>query len=327
MPTDLWFEGVTPEGYTAWADLSNLTLSLSPVVLDLKTGRKFVQVMEGDEPARNVIVSVGDAAIARADDVLTSSDGRVRVTPISVGVTSMTAGPSATHRAVTTTVTVVDTRGQSALTISPPSPITLDLMTGGITLHALYGGRPIRGVTAVVEDDGIVSAIDLESDYMGHIRIEPNAVGATQITLTMNEGDEYPLCMNGRPLTANGEILTMTGENETVTITVNVISTPPKSEPTTIRLAPWTPMDDIRICDGPVSIHIVDQVFRHLPMSHRRYRVDAEVDLPGCLTTSSSSLGGRFRLVPVSVGEGKIRFTYRGDGKKLYLERRFKVLP
>ena len=143
----------------------------------------------------------------------------------------------------------------------------------------------------------------------------------------MNEGDEYPLCMNGRPLTANGEILTMTGENETVTITVNVISTPPKSEPTTIRLAPWTPMDDIRICDGPVSIHIVDQVFRHLPMSHRRYRVDAEVDLPGCLTTSSSSLGGRFRLVPVSVGEGKIRFTYRGDGKKLYLERRFKVLP
>lgn len=327
MPTELWFEAVTPEGYTAWSDLMDESLSLDPIILDMRTGAKSFRVEEGGGAAANVLVEIEDTSIARAADVLTDGDGWIRLFPVSTGNTTIKVGPSATHKAVTTSISVVDTSDSSMLVVMPQSPINLDLMTGGIFLDLTSRGRPVQGVTAEVDRDGVVSLIDLESDYRGRIRIEPDAIGSAQITLRLNEGNEYPLCINGRPLTAHGEILTMTGENQTVTMTVNVTSTEPESDPTTIRLASWTPMDTLRVCDGPVSIHIVDQVFRHLPMSNRSHRVDADVDLPGCLTTASSSLGGRFRLVPVSAGEGKIRFTYRGGGKKLYLERRFKVLP
>ena len=330
MPTAEWFDAVTPDLMTAWADINAgpPAMTLDPVELDLATGQVVYAVRVGGFPVAGAPVSITDQSVAYSLDVFTNGNGEARIVPVAVGETIVTVGPTPTYGVASARVTVVDTREESALTITPSSPITLDLMTGGITLRAFYAGKRISGVEVSGANDGVVEIVDGESDAWGGIRIEPMAVGTTTITIRLTESYEYPLTVNGRPLQVNGEWLVMTGASDTITITVHVISSAPLAEPTTIRLAPWTRISSLRLCDGPTTIHVVDQLFRHLPMSDHRRQVEAEVSAPGYVTTSADALGGRFRVVPVACGVGKIMFQYhKPDGSLLYLERRFEVTP
>lgn len=328
MPTGTWFNAVTPAGHTAWLGVDAMTLRLEPIFLDLASGKRTYTVWGGDSPARGATIYIDDQSIAYSTGIFTSGNGTITLYPVSVGTTTINIGRTASYTGTSSTITVTDSRVSSSLVVTPVSPINLNLMTGGVTLSAIYNGKPIKGLSVVSSNPEIISVIDDESDYNGHIRIEPRAIGEATVTITMTETEEYPLTVNGLPMTVNRKPLVVTGINDVVTVKFTVISTFPLYYPTTLRIAPWTPMDVHRLCDGPFTIHVVDQIFRSLPVRDYRRNIEAEVSLPGYVSVSAHSLGGKFRVVPRSVGVGKIKFTYHTpEGKLLYMEHRFEIVP
>ena len=200
MPTGLWFEAVTPSGLTAWDDVNPdpiRRIDVDPVELDLAVGSKVVRARVGAFPASAAPVRIENQSVAYVTELYANAAGEIVAHPLSVGMTYMLVGPLPNVQATIVPVTVVDTRGESNLAITPSSPITLDLMTGGITLRARYGGKRISGVEVSGPRDGIVEIVDDESDPCGGIRIEPMAVGTTTITVSLSESYEYPLTVYG----------------------------------------------------------------------------------------------------------------------------------
>jgi hypothetical protein len=319
MPTTLWFDAVTDDIYTAWEDVdSTAGLSIGTVALDMRTGSKSYSVKANGTPLSGVPIAMLDTYIAEISGSASGPAGQVTITPRHAGTTQLQLGPYPGYPTRLVTVTVIDTRATGVLSISPAPVATLDLMFGGITFTAYYNGLPIVAV-GLEADNANIELVDVLTDNDGKFRVEPLAIGTTSITVTLDADETY------YTVDDDGELTAITGISGVATVVITIISTSPSaSVVTAIRLSPSTPLIGLPIGGKPRSIVILDNQFNPLPMRN----VEADVSLPGYVRMSSDSKGGTFKIHTVSVGEGKIAFSYITNiGTTCYLERRFTVLP
>jgi hypothetical protein len=319
MPISLWFDAVTEDLYTAWDDQdSTAGLSIGTVALDMRTGSQSYSVKANGTPLSGVPISIMDTSVAAISGSASGPAGQVTITPKHTGTTQLQLGPYPGYPTKLVTVTVIDTRATGVLSISPASVATLDLMFGGITFTAYYNGLPIVAV-GLEASNANIELVDVLTDNDGKFRVEPLVIGTTSITVTLDADETY------YTVDADGELTAITGISGVATVVITIISTSPSASViTAIRLSPSTPLIGIPVGSRPRPVVILDNQFNPLP--HRV--VEADVSMPGYVRISSDSKGGTFRLYPVSVGEGKIVFSYVTNiGSTCYLERRFTVLP
>ena len=190
MPTGNWFDAVTPAGVTAWADVATDRLTSNPsiVQLDLVTGAETILVSFNGDLTDGVIAASGNTAIATVASP-TADGGKLVVTPVAVGSTTIVLGPYSTAPAKNVSVTVVDTTVVGDVTALTTTTIpTVTIGGAPFTIRVLdQDGDPLPGTASrLVEVDiskpGYLTAAHASLD--GYVTFYPRGVGVASVTFT-----------------------------------------------------------------------------------------------------------------------------------------------